>query len=182
MYQAALLPTGSTAVTSSGPGAEVVAVAAAAVLLVILLLIKVKRGHDQKIRKAASAGYYDPDAARYGQGPVAPPAEGTAVDTAHLPLAPSFVAPGRATGTKRRTAAAPSPRPVPSSLGTLTTGPPRAVPAFDPVGALGARPAAGGGPAPTAATPPPSTPAPPRLDQPPPDSTPTDGRSSPGEP
>jgi len=176
MHEAALLPTGSTVVASSGTSAEVAVVVAVVVLFAALLLVKAKRGHDQKIRKAASVGYFDPDAARYGPGSVPPPAGDNAEDAAHLPLAPSFVAPGRGTGTHRADLSAPSPQAVPSSFGALITEPPRAVPAFDPVEAVRARPVSAGGSLPTTGNwPPPPPPVPTGFDDPsPPDGAPGD--------
>lgn len=37
-----------------------------ALLALVLVLTKLKRRHDQRIRKAASVGYFDADAARFG--------------------------------------------------------------------------------------------------------------------
>ena len=180
MHEGALLPTGSTAVTGS---VTTDLFAVALLLLAVLLLTKVKRDHDQKIRKAASVGYFDTDVARYGHGSVAPPADDMAMDQSRQPLAPSFAAPRRVTGAGRPTTGGPSPRPGPSSPGISSTDIPRPVPAFDPVAALSSRPASADGASsttviPSSAPPPPPPPPPtdirrtptalPRLDQPPP--------------
>jgi hypothetical protein len=162
MQHAALVPL-DAATASSVATVEVGLVTAAVVLLVALVLLKARRDHDLRIRRAASIGYHDPDAARYGHGSVAPPSDTAAVDTAHLPLAPSFVAPGRTPGSTRLR---PSPSPAaPSSR------PPGPVPAFDPVEAINARPVSTGDPEPGARlplpSPPPADPPLPRLDRPP---------------
>ncbi len=166
----------SVAVASSATTIEVALIAVAVALLVALLLAKAKRERDQKVRKAASQGYYDPDAARYGQGSVAPPPGEAPTDPTHLPLAPSFVAPGRDAKRREPARVPPSPRPVPSSLRTLTAEPPQSVPVFDPAEAISTRPAGGTGTLPPPppppmrplSNPPPPAPSLPRLDLPPP--------------
>ena len=59
-------------------------------VLVLLVVVRAKRSHDQKIRRAASAGFYDFDMAHYGT------AGGSLMEKAvagnHRPLAPSFAA------------------------------------------------------------------------------------------
>ncbi len=155
------------AVTSSVTTIEVALIVAAVALLVALLLVKAKRERDQKVRKAASQGYYDPDAARYGHGSVAPPPGDAPVDAAHLPLAPSFVAPGREAKRREPATVPPAPRPVPSSLRTLTAEPPQPVPAFDPAEAASSRLTGPVGAA-IVAPPPPEPPPPPVASRPPP--------------
>jgi hypothetical protein len=106
------------------------------VILVALLVVRFSRTQDQKMRKAATGGYHDHDAARYGAG-TASPLEGD-VRTAGepVPLAPSFVAPKRGRSRKQvgpATPETPSPppsTPSPSALGKIHTSP-EVVPAFD---------------------------------------------------
>jgi hypothetical protein len=195
MHVAALLPLRTTAAASTVTVVELGLAALAVVLFVALLMVRAKRDHDQKIRKAGSVGYYDPDAARYGHGSVAPAPADATVDAANVPLAPTFVAPGRKTSTRRRGPAPVAPRPVPSSFGVFRGEPPRPVPAFDPVEAVRARPLnaevpvapmaeppsrSGPPPLPPPPPPPPGVPLLPRLDRPPPPGeAPTSGRWTP---
>ncbi len=169
MHGAVVLRWASPAATGKVMTVELGLVVLAAVLVVALLLIRARREHDLKIRKAASVGYFDPDAAHYGHGSVTPGVAQEPADTADRPLAPSFVAPSRAKATRRGAPAPPAPRPVPSAFGSFSSEPPGPVPAFDPVAAMGGRPAAGGGA--SAGAGPAANPAPP---PPPPSAAPGD--------
>jgi translation initiation factor IF-2 len=167
MTAASVLPPGFTATTGSSTHLELGAVVVVVVLFVALLLVRAKQGRDQKIRKAASEGYYDPDVARYVHGPIPDaPLEGP-MDDPDRSLAPTFVAPVRNKATKRGTHAAapvPPPRPVSTAFGAGDGLPPRPVPAFDQVAAISARPASAPSPSAPAApllTPPPQPPPPP---------------------
>jgi hypothetical protein len=180
-----------TAAVTQGISIEVGLLGFAAFIVVVLLMVRMKRSHDQKIRRAASAGFYDFDVARFGTASSS--LMENAVASSARPLAPSFVAPGRAAGgkdapvaTPRRTATpaptpAPAPMPVPSSFGVLDRSPAGPPAAFDQVAAVGRRPPSSptgqGGPhLPIPATPylapppPPSMSSLPPLVQPPPPS------------
>lgn len=168
-----------TATANTVTRVELGLAAMAVVLFLALLAVRVKRDHDQKIRKAARIGYYDPDASRYPGGPPVPDPEGTAVDPAQAPLAPTFIAPGRSRPTRRAAPKTVAPQPVPSSFGVVAREPPRPVPAFDPAEAVRARPvttaapaasvaAAPSPPSPPPPPPPPGIPVLPGWDRPPP--------------
>ncbi len=131
-----------TATMGTGTRLELGAVVLVVILFIALLLVRAKQGRDQKIRKAASEGYYDPDVARYVRGP----ATGTPVDVtpdeADRALAPTFVAPVRNKATKRGGPVPPPPRPVTTAFGPGDAVPPRPVPAFDQALAISSRPGA----------------------------------------
>jgi hypothetical protein len=123
------------------------------VALAALLVLRARRDRDMRIRKAASKGYFDPDAARFGAGGVTTDFARPVEDPTGQPLAPTFAAPGRAQASRRDkaswrdkkaggTAPATSPRPVPS-FPLDDQGVPRVVPAFDPVAAINSRPGNG---------------------------------------
>ncbi|MGA3147190.1 MAG: hypothetical protein ABSF33_06910 [Acidimicrobiales bacterium] len=110
-------------------------------VLVLLVVVRAKRSHDRKIRRAASAGFYDFDAAHYG------PAGGSSMEKAmeenRRPLAPSFSAAARGAGDTggRTTSVGPkAPMPVPSSFGVIDRSPIGAPPAFDGKAAARERP------------------------------------------
>jgi hypothetical protein len=168
MHEAALLSSAVMAVTVTTTVVESGLVALVVALLVALLVVRSKRAHDQKLRKAASMGYYDPDVAKYGYGSPAVPAE-PPIDFDEVPLAPSFVAPGRGRSTKR---SAGGPRPAPASFGTMSLDPPRPVPAFDQSSVVGTRPVSDHAPPPP--PPPAASTLPPLVQPPPPVGAPTD--------
>jgi hypothetical protein len=61
-------------------------------VLVLLVALHSKRAHNQKLRRAASAGFYDSDAARYAStGSASSLIEKSATER-NRPLAPSFSA------------------------------------------------------------------------------------------
>jgi hypothetical protein len=168
MHEAAPFSSAVMAVTVTTTVVESGLVALALALLIALLVVRSKRAHDQKLRKAASMGYYDPDVAKYGYGSPAVPAE-PPIDFDEVPLAPTFVAPGRGRSTKRNGA---GPRPAPASFATMSLDPPRPVPAFDQASVVSTRPVSHNAPPPP---PPPPSPSPspspsrlPPLVQPPP--------------
>jgi hypothetical protein len=125
---------------------EICLAAFAVVVLAALLVLRARRDRNMKIRRAASEGYYDPDAARFGGGGIASERGRPVVDPSLQSLAPTFVAPGQmkppARGDKKSRGtvrASTSPRPVPS-FPLDDEGRPRGVPAFDPVAAVNSRP------------------------------------------
>jgi hypothetical protein len=127
-----------TAAVSQGISVEAGLLGFAAFMVVLLLVIRKKRSHDQKIRRAASSGFYDFDVARFGT------AGGTlmekAVASSARPLAPSFVAPGRAGDRTEAPPATPSPMAAQSSFGVVDRSPAAPLPAFDQVESVGRRP------------------------------------------
>jgi hypothetical protein len=70
----------------------------ALLLVVLLLAVRFKRARDQKIRKAAATGYYDPDVARYGPGATSAPGTDPSGQWADGPIAPSFTSSPREVG------------------------------------------------------------------------------------
>jgi hypothetical protein len=127
-----------TASVSQGISIEVGLLGLAAFMVVLLLVVRMKRSHDQKIRRAASSGFYDFDVARFGTA--GSTLMENAVASSARPLAPSFVAPGRAGGRKEAPPATPSAMAVPSSFGVLDRSPAGPVPAFDQVESVSRRP------------------------------------------
>ena len=99
--------------------------------LVMLLVVRAKRAHDQKLRRAASAGFYDFDVAHYGTASAGSSLMEKSVEAGTRPLAPSFTsAGGRRTASRGAVAPAP-PAPIPSSFGVIDRSLVTAVPAFD---------------------------------------------------
>ena len=127
-----------TASLSQGISIEAGLVGFAVFMLVLLLVIRMKRSHDQKIRRAASSGFYDFDVALFGTA--SSTLMENAVASSARPLAPSFVAPGRAGGRKEAPPATSSPMAVPSSFGVVDRSPAGPVPTFDQVESLSRRP------------------------------------------
>jgi hypothetical protein len=144
MISTALAHAGAIATSGSVGVIEMGLAALAAIVLAALVVLRARRDRDLKIRKAASEGYYDPDAARFGGGGVTAPVE-SMVDPADQPLAPTFAAPGRTQASRRgrknkgTVPVSTSPRPVPS-FPLDERGLPQGVPAFDPVEAINSRP------------------------------------------
>ena len=135
-------------IVAAGSGVSVIEICLAAfavLVLAALLVLRARRDRDLKIRKAASEGYYDPDAARFGGGGIAAEAVAPVVDPSVHSLAPTFVAPGPmkpsrgAKKTRGTVPASTSPRPVPS-FPLDGEGRPVGVPAFDPIAAFNSRP------------------------------------------
>jgi hypothetical protein len=143
---AALSLAGIVAAGNSVSSIEICLAVFAVVVLAALLVLRARRDRSLKIRRAASEGYYDPDAARFGGGGTAPEPVRPVVDPYFQSLAPTFVAPGQmkssSRGGKKAKGTAPastSPRPVPS-FPLDGEGLPRGVPAFDAVSAFNSRP------------------------------------------
>jgi len=181
MHEVALFSSGVTAVTVTTTVVEFGLVAVALVLFIALLALRAVRARNQKLRRAASSGYYDPDVARYGYGTPAVPSE-PPIDLDGIPLAPTFVAPGQGRATKQRVSAAPASRPSPASFGSMSLAPPRPVPIFDQASVIKARPVSdttrpvsSGPPTPPPPPPPGGSSLPPLVQPPPPAGKPKDG-------
>ncbi len=114
-----------------------------AFVLVMLIALRAKRSYNQKLRRGASSGFYDMDAARYGTTAAGSSLMERSVTDRKRPLAPSFSASSGSPG---------APMPVPA-------GP---LPAFDLEFAQKHRPQPAE-PAPTSAS---SSPPLPPLEQP----------------
>jgi hypothetical protein len=99
--------------------------------LVMLLVIRAKRAHDQKLRRAASAGFYDFDVARYGTASAGSSLMEKSVEASTRPLAPSFTSADRGADHKRGAVAPAAPAPIPSSFGVIDRSLVTAVPAYD---------------------------------------------------
>jgi hypothetical protein len=87
----------------------------AAFVLILLLLVRVRRAHNQKLRRAASTGFYDFDVAHYGHSTSVSSPTDTLTAPIDRPLAPTFVSSPRGDETKAR-AAPVAPLPVPASF------------------------------------------------------------------
>ena len=72
-------------------------------ILVMLVVVRAKRAHDQKLRRAAGAGFYDFDVAHYGTASAGSSLMEKSVEAGSRPLAPSFTSAGRESGRKRGT-------------------------------------------------------------------------------
>jgi hypothetical protein len=137
------VPSGST-VFAAGLGRfslEEDLLAFAGLMLLLLCLVRVKRGHDQKRRRAASTGFYDFDVARYGHSSAGSSLMETPLNPEANALAPTFVSPNRAAGSKTASKAKGSGRGDPGLAGLP---PPRPLPAFDQAVAVASRPPAPG--------------------------------------
>jgi hypothetical protein len=124
----------------SGSSIEFWLLGFAGFMLVLVLVVRAKRSHDQKLRRAASSGFYDFDVAHYGADGAGSSLIEKAVASGARPLAPSFVSPQRGDGRKVGGAGAPATMPEPSSFGAVDrsrTGP---VPVFDQIAARDQRP------------------------------------------
>ena len=178
----ASIPPDVTAAVGSATHLELGAVVLVVVMVIATLLVRMKLDRDQRIRKAASQGYYDPDVAHYVHGPVPDAPSRPAADDTDQALAPSFTAPHRSKASKRGASRPPAPRPpapppVTAAFGADDAVPPRPVPAFDQAVAVANRPATTRSPfanrvpsAPAAPLPP----APPPPPPPPPTTVPVD--------
>ena len=113
------------------PPIELGVICFGAFVLVMLLVIRAKRSHDQKLRRAASSGFYDFDVAHYGTAVAGSSLMEKSVEASSRPLAPSFTSAGRGTGEKQRPAAPAPASPIPSSFGVIDRSLVTAVPAYD---------------------------------------------------
>jgi hypothetical protein len=166
----ASIPPDVTAAVGSATHLELGAVVLVVVMVIATLLVRMKLDRDQRIRKAASQGYYDPDVAHYVHGPVPDAPSRPAADDTDQALAPSFTAPHRSKASKRGASRPPAPRPpalrpVTAAFGADDAVPPRPVPAFDQAVAVANRPATTRSPFATRV---PSAPAAPLRPAPPP--------------
>ncbi len=166
MPAASVFPPGITATTGSTTRLELGVVVVVVVLFAALLLVRARQARDQRIRKAASEGYYDPDVAHYVHGPVPDAPAETPADDPGRSLAPTFVAPTRNKAPRRGTPVPPPPRPMTATFGAGSGLPPRPVPAFDPAGAVSNRPLSAPSPSAPPAPPPPAATVPGRSDAP----------------
>jgi hypothetical protein len=119
-------------------------------MLLMLLVVRAKRHHDQKLRRAASSGFYDFDVAHYGTATAGSSLMEKAVEASSRPLAPSFTASSRGSGAKETRPATATPIPVPSSFGVVDRSPVGPLPTFDQDTARRQRPPVDGGPRPPA--------------------------------
>ena len=157
------------------PPIELGVICFGAFVLVMLVAVRAKRSHSQKIRRAASSGFYDFDVAHYGNAGSSLMEK--SVEDSRRPLAPSFVASGRGGGGgggKGNGSQGPKEAmPIPSSFGVIDRSPVGPLPAFD------SRPGGNQRPIPSAptarpapASDPGNPPLPPLVQPPPPASDP----------
>jgi len=152
------------AIFASGLGTypiEGVLIGFAVVVSILLLLVRAKRAHNQKLRKAAGAGFYDSDVAHYGHSALATPPLGA---PSIRSLAPTFVSSSRGDETKPKTAPV-APLHVPSAFADVDRSVVDPLPEFDRPKGPQHRPQPTPPPPPP---PPPSTSSLPLLEQPPP--------------
>jgi hypothetical protein len=161
MSTSSLLSAPLWATMASGTRLELGAVVLVVILFAALLLVRAKQRRDQKMRKGASEGYYDPDVARFVRGPASSAPTEVAPDDADRALAPTFVAPVRHKAAKRGAPVPPPARPLTTAFGPGDPVPPRPVPAFDQAVAVSNRPVASPSPAPPATAPADPLPPPP---------------------
>jgi hypothetical protein len=150
------------AIFASGLGTypiEGVLIGFAVVVSILLLLVRAKRAHNQRLRKAASTGFYDSDVAHYGHS-------ASATAPLSVPgirsLAPTFVSSSRGNETKPKTAPV-APLHVPSAFVDVDRSVVDPLPEFDRPKGPQHRPQP-----PPPPPPPPSTSSLPLLEQPPP--------------
>jgi hypothetical protein len=169
----ASIPPDVTAAVGSATHLELGAVVLVVVMVIATLLVRMKLDRDQRIRKAASQGYYDPDVAHYVHGPVPDAPSRPAADDTDQALAPSFTAPHRTKASKRGASRPPASRPpaprrVTAAFGAGDAVPPRPVPAFDQAVAVANRPATTRSPFANRVPSAPAAPLPPAPPPPPP--------------
>ena len=78
------------------PPFEIAIAAFVALMVLLIVALRVKHSHDQKIRRAASSGFYDFDLAHYGTPSAGNSLMEKAVESASRPLAPTFSSSGGA--------------------------------------------------------------------------------------
>ncbi len=139
---------------------ELVVLGVVVLLAVLLIAVRATRSRRQKLRKAASTGYFDLDVARYGPDAVPGP-EDVPAGQADQPLAPTFTAPrGRRNAPTGSGRVDPTPGPTgPLDATRRSTDP---IPPFMPRAPSG----------PAGAAPPTDPPAPPATSAPAPAPTP----------
>ncbi len=121
------------AIFASGYGhysIEWVLIGFAVVVSIQLWLVRVKRAHDQKLRKAASTGFYDFDVAHYAHSSSESLATGAPVAPGGRSLSPTFTSSARGEATKPRTAPV-APLPVPSTFADVDRSFASLLPEFD---------------------------------------------------
>jgi hypothetical protein len=111
------------------PPIELGIMAFIAVMVILLLAVRAKRSHDQKVRRAASSGFYDFDLAHYGTASAGSSLMEKAVESGSRPLAPSFSSATREG--KGNAAGRAAPATLPSSFATADRPPIGPLPAFD---------------------------------------------------
>ena len=148
------------------PPIELGVICFGAFILVMLVAVRAKRSHDQKIRRAASSGFYDFDVAHYGNAGSSM-MEKSVVDS-RRPLAPSFVASGA--GSTAKGTGPKDPMPIPTSFGVIDRSPVGPLPAFEAQPGGNHRPIPGAPriPPPPRSEPELSPPLPPLVQPPPP--------------
>ena len=134
-------------IVAAGSGVSFIEMCLAAFAVVVLAALLVLRAHPDRnlkeLRKAASEGYYDPDAARFGGAGIASEPVKPVVDPTIHSLAPTFrhpadSLPGGQEGQGSRPGVT-APRSVPS-FPLDEEGLPLGVPAFRPIAAFNSRP------------------------------------------
>ncbi len=132
------------------PPFEIAIAAFIALMVLLIVAVRMKRSHDQRLRRAASSGFYDFDLARYGTASAGNSLMEKAVESASRPLAPSFISSGGAgkgkgkgkgRGKSKGKGAGPiATSPIPSSFGASDRSSIGLLPAFDQETAVRHRP------------------------------------------
>jgi hypothetical protein len=126
------------------PPFEIAIAAFIALMVLLIVAIRMKHSHDQRLRRAASSGFYDFDLARYGTASAGNSLMEKAVESASRPLAPSFISSGGTGKSKSKgkgKGAGPiATGPIPSSFGASDRSSIGLLPAFDQETAVRHRP------------------------------------------
>jgi hypothetical protein len=124
------------------PPFEIAIAAFIALMVLLIVAIRIKHSHDQRIRRAASSGFYDFDLAHYGTPSAGSSLMEKAVESASRPLAPTFISSGgegKGKG-KGKGAGHIATAPIPSSFGATDRSSIGYPPAFDQKTAVRHRP------------------------------------------
>jgi len=121
------------------PPFEIAIAAFIALMVLLIVALRLKHSHDQRIRRAASSGFYDFDLAHYGTPSAGSSLMEQAVESASRPLAPTFVSGGAGKG-KGKGAGHVATGPIPSSFGATDRSSIGPLPAFDQETAVRHRP------------------------------------------
>jgi hypothetical protein len=124
------------------PPFEIAIAAFIALMVLLIVAIRLKHSHDQRIRRAASSGFYDFDLAHYGTPSAGSSLMEKAVESASRPLAPTFISSGGAGKGKGngKGAGHVATAPIPSSFGATDRSSIGPLPAFDQETAVRHRP------------------------------------------
>lgn len=124
------------------PPFEIIIAAFIALMVLLIVAIRIKHSHDQRIRRAASSGFYDFDLAHYGTPSAGSSLMEKAVESSSRPLAPTFISSGGVGKGKAKGKGAGhiATAPIPTSFGATDRSSVGPLPAFDQETAVRHRP------------------------------------------